>query len=101
MFKKTTLALGVGVTTALWSSPAIGQEVSNEALKEAGGTAYSNYAVGYNNVTVPDATKLGIPVGNTPGVLTETTAEMAIALTFSAARRVVEGPVPSVTLRLE
>lgn len=37
MFKKTTLALGVGVTTALWSSPAIGQEASNEALKEAGG----------------------------------------------------------------
>ena len=37
MFKKTTLALGVSVTTALWSSPAIGQEASNEALKEAGG----------------------------------------------------------------
>ena len=36
MFKKTTLALGVSVTTALWSSPAIGQEASNEALKEAG-----------------------------------------------------------------
>jgi hydroxypyruvate reductase 1 len=33
---------------------------------------------------------LGIPVGNTPGVLTETTAEMAVALTFAAARRVVE-----------
>ncbi len=37
MFKKTTLALGVSVTTALWSSPAIGQEASNEALKDAGG----------------------------------------------------------------
>ena len=60
------------------------------ALKAAGGTAYSNYAVGYNNVDVPAATKCGIPVGNTPGVLTETTAEMAIALTFSASRRVVE-----------
>ena len=32
----------------------------------------------------------GIPVGNTPGVLTETTAEMAVALTFAAARRVGE-----------
>lgn len=38
-----------------------------EALKAAGGHAYSNYAVGYNNVKVPEATKRGIPVGNTPG----------------------------------
>ena len=37
------------------------------------------------------ATAHGIPVGNTPGVLTETTAELALALTFAAARRVVEG----------
>jgi len=60
------------------------------ALKAAGGKAYSNYAVGYNNVDVDAATKQGIPVGNTPGVLTETTAEMAVALTFAAARRVVK-----------
>ena len=60
------------------------------ALKAAGGKGYSNYAVGYNNVKVDVATKHGIPVGNTPGVLTETTAEMAVALTFAAARRVVE-----------
>lgn len=60
------------------------------ALKAAGGKAYSNYAVGYNNVKVDVANKHGIPVGNTPGVLTETTAEMAVALTFAAARRVVE-----------
>ncbi|VAV93545.1 D-3-phosphoglycerate dehydrogenase [hydrothermal vent metagenome] len=60
------------------------------ALAAAGGTAYSNYAVGYNNVDVPGATTARIPVGNTPGVLTETTAEMAVALTFSAGRRVVE-----------
>jgi hypothetical protein len=38
-----------------------------EALKGAGGRAYSNYAVGYNNVQVPEATARGIPVGNTPG----------------------------------
>eukprot|EP00878_Enallax_costatus_P040349 GHUV01046520.1.p1 GENE.GHUV01046520.1~~GHUV01046520.1.p1 ORF type:complete len:110 (-),score=31.16 GHUV01046520.1:457-786(-) len=61
-----------------------------QALKSAGGKAYSNYAVGYNNVKVPEATKRGIPVGNTPGVLTETTAEIAAALTLAAARRVVE-----------
>jgi hydroxypyruvate reductase 1 len=60
------------------------------ALRKAGGTAYSNYAVGYDNVDVEAATKRGIPVGNTPGVLTETTAEMAVALTFAAARRVPE-----------
>jgi hydroxypyruvate reductase 1 len=60
------------------------------ALKAACGKAYSNYAVGYNNVNVDSATVQGIPVGNTPGVLTETTAEMAVSLTFAVARRVVE-----------
>jgi hydroxypyruvate reductase 1 len=61
-----------------------------EALSKAGGSAYSNYAVGYDNVDVDAATARGIPVGNTPGVLTQTTAEMAVALTLSAARRVPE-----------
>ena len=60
------------------------------ALRDAGGKAYSNYAVGFNNVDVAAATRLGIPVGNTPGVLTGTTAEMAVALTFAAARRIGE-----------
>jgi len=59
-------------------------------LKAAGVGAYSNYAVGYNNVDVAAATAAGIPVGNTPGVLTETTAEIAVALTFAASRRIVE-----------
>lgn len=60
------------------------------ALAAAGGTAYSNVAVGYNNVDVEAATRHGIPVGNTPGVLTETTAQMAVTLTFAAARRTGE-----------
>ncbi len=60
------------------------------ALQQAGGTVYSNYAVGYDNVDVAAATSRGIAVGNTPGVLTEATAEMAVALTISAARRVPE-----------
>jgi len=60
------------------------------ALKAAGGTAYSNVAVGYNNVDIEAATKHGLPVGNTPGVLTETTAQMAVTLTFAAARRTGE-----------
>jgi hydroxypyruvate reductase 1 len=60
------------------------------ALKAVGGRAYSNYAVGFNNVDVTAASRHGIPVGNTPGVLTEATAEMAVALTFTTARRVGE-----------
>jgi glyoxylate reductase len=51
----------------------------------------SNYAVGFDNVDVPEATRRGIPVGNTPGVLTETTADLAFALLMAAARRVAEG----------
>ncbi len=51
----------------------------------------SNYAVGFDNIDVAEATARGIPVGNTPGVLTETTADLAFALLMAAARRVVEG----------
>jgi hydroxypyruvate reductase 1 len=46
--------------------------------------------VGFNNVEVAAATRRGIPVGNTPGVLTSATAEMAVALTCAAARRLGE-----------
>jgi glycerate dehydrogenase len=60
------------------------------ALAAAGGSVLANYAVGYDNIDIAAATALGIAVGNTPGVLTESTAEMAVALTFAAARRVVE-----------
>lgn len=77
----------IGQLTEDWGSELF------EALKAAGGKAYSNYAVGYNNVKVDEATKRGIPVGNTPGVLTETTAELAAALTLAAARRVPEADV--------
>ncbi|MFN2144637.1 MAG: 2-hydroxyacid dehydrogenase, partial [Anaerolineales bacterium] len=51
----------------------------------------SNCAVGVDNVDLAAATQRGIPVGNTPGILTETTADFAFALLMSAARRVVEG----------
>ncbi len=50
----------------------------------------SNYAVGYDNIDVDEATKRGIVVTNTPGVLTETTADFAWALIMSVARRIVE-----------
>ncbi len=51
----------------------------------------SNMAVGYDNIDVAAATARGVLVGNTPGVLTETTADFAFALLMAAARRVVEG----------
>jgi glyoxylate reductase len=51
----------------------------------------SNCAVGFDNVDVKEATKRGIIVGNTPGVLTDTTADFAFSLLMAAARRVVEG----------
>ncbi len=75
----------IGQLTEDWSAEVLG------ALRAAGALVYSQYAVGYDNVDVAAATRLGLPVGNTPGVLTETTAEMAVALTFAAARRVAEG----------
>ncbi|GAA4452304.1 D-glycerate dehydrogenase [Novipirellula rosea] len=50
----------------------------------------SNYAVGFNNVDVAAATKRKIAVTNTPGVLSDSTADMAWALMFAVARRVVE-----------
>ncbi len=50
----------------------------------------ANYAVGYNNVDVAAATRRGVMVTNTPGVLTEATADLAWALLLGVARRVVE-----------
>ncbi len=50
----------------------------------------ANYAVGYDNIDVPEAKKRGIIVTNTPDVLTESVAEHAIALMFALAHRIVE-----------
>ncbi len=51
---------------------------------------FSNYAVGFNNIDVGEASLRGILITNTPGVLTEATADLAITLLFAAARRIVE-----------
>jgi glyoxylate reductase len=59
---------------------------SNSELK-----VIANYAVGYNNIDIAAATKRKIPVTNTPGVLTEATADMAWSLLMAVSRRVVEG----------
>src|SRR6476646_7576579 len=50
----------------------------------------ANMAVGYDNVDVPAATARQVPITNTPGVLTETTADLAWALLMATARRIVE-----------
>ncbi|MBA3875974.1 MAG: D-glycerate dehydrogenase [Anaerolinea sp.] len=67
--------------------------VDDEFLDRAGPQlrVVSNYAVGFDNVDVPACTRRGIPVGNTPGVLTDTTADLAFALLMAAARRLPEG----------
>jgi glyoxylate reductase len=53
--------------------------------------AISNYAVGVDNVDVEAASARGIPVGNTPDVLTDSTADLALALMLGIARRLAEG----------
>lgn len=66
-------------------------KVDGEAMDAAGNIrGFANYAVGFDNMDVPAATERGIPLSNTPGVLTAATAEMAWALLFAVSRRVVE-----------
>ncbi len=67
--------------------------VDDELLDAAGPQlrVVSNFAVGFDNVDVAACTRRGVAVGNTPGVLTETTADLAFALLMAAARRIPEG----------
>src|SRR5438067_8458248 len=67
-------------------------KVDDELLDRAGPQlkVVSNYAVGFDNIDVSACTRRGIAVGNTAGVLTETTADMAFALLMAAARRIPE-----------
>jgi glyoxylate reductase len=53
--------------------------------------AISNYAVGVDNIDLAAATERGIPVGNTPDVLTESTADLAVGLMLAMCRRLLEG----------
>jgi len=68
-------------------------KVDDEFLDAAGPQlkVVSNYAVGFDNIDVAACARRGIPVGNTPGVLTDTTADLAFALLMAAARRLPEG----------
>ncbi|HEX2247387.1 MAG TPA: D-glycerate dehydrogenase [Arthrobacter sp.] len=65
-------------------------QVDAPLLSRARLRGVSNYAVGYNNIDVDAATANGIMVGNTPGVLTDATADIALLLILGTARRVVE-----------
>ncbi|MBW1990209.1 MAG: D-glycerate dehydrogenase [Deltaproteobacteria bacterium] len=63
--------------------------IDADFFKAAGNLkGYANYAVGFDNVDLAEATRRGIPVSNTPGVLTDATAELAWALLFAASRHV-------------
>lgn len=66
--------------------------IDDEVFESAGPQCriFANYAVGYNNIDVEAATRRKIIITNTPGVLTDATADLAWALLFSVARRIVE-----------
>lgn len=69
-------------------------ETIDAAVMDAAGSqlrVISNMAVGFDNIDVPAATERGILVTNTPGVLTDATADLAWTLILSVARRVIEG----------
>jgi glyoxylate reductase len=67
-------------------------QIDRNLIQAAGDSlkVISQMAVGYDNIDISAATELGIPVGHTPGVLTDATADFTWALLMSAARRIVE-----------
>ena len=68
-------------------------EPINRAVMDANPSlrGIAQFAVGYDNIDVGVATELGIPVSNTPGVLTDTTADLTWALLLSVSRNIVTG----------
>jgi glyoxylate reductase len=68
----------------------LGDRFDRALLSEAKIVGISNYAVGYDNIDVATATEFGITVANTPGVLTDSTADIALLLMLATARRAVE-----------
>ena len=75
--------------------PLLTDRIDGEVMDKAGPRLriIANYAVGFNNIDVPAATARKIAVTNTPGVLTDTTADLTMALLLAVARRIVESDV--------
>ena len=73
--------------------PLLADRIDGEVLDAAGRQLriVANYAVGYNNIDVPACTQRMVAVTNTPDVLTDATADLAMALLLAVARRIVEG----------
>ena len=71
--------------------PLLTDRIDAELLEAAGPQLkiVANYAVGYNNIDVPACTSRKIPATNTPGVLTDTTADLAMTLLLAVARKIV------------
>ena len=84
-------ALLAGVAGAEGLLAMLTDSVDDELLAAPRLLAVSNYAVGTDNVDLAAATRRGIPVGNTPDVLTDATADLAVALMLAVARRIPEG----------
>ncbi|HBE68807.1 MAG TPA: D-glycerate dehydrogenase [Planctomycetaceae bacterium] len=84
------LLAGVGGTDAILSL--LSDRIDLEVLEAAGPNlkVISNFAVGYNNIDLRAASERGVRVGNTPDVLTDATADLAITLLFAVARKVRE-----------
>lgn len=87
---RETLLEGVQGAEAIYAI--LTERIDDEVLEAAGPQVrvVANMAVGYNNVDVDACTARGIPVTNTPGVLTETTADLTWALLMATARRLPE-----------
>lgn len=97
-FNRTDKALSrEELCTALASADVLCSTVTDKLDAEMLGSAdvrtrlIANFGVGYNNIDVEAATQAGIAVTNTPGVLTEATAEIALSLLLASARRTAEG----------
>lgn len=86
---RTEIRKGIGNADGLISM--LNDPIDRETIRAAPGLKIiSNYAAGYNNIDVQEASRRGIHVTNTPGVLTETTADLTWALILSASRRLYQ-----------
>ncbi len=81
------------VKSAVGIVPMLTERIDEEVMEAAGDQlkVISNYAVGFDNIDLAAATKRGIVVTNTPGVLTEAVGEHVIALALAVSRRITEG----------